>query len=108
GGRPRRRHAPRAQPQVRRRAAPAAAPSSLIVSTSSQTRAGSRRDGYVRRMTKRRMAKEIAAWILSLFLCFLFARAGIAKFDDASGWSAMFRAWGFPLWFRLFIGVWET
>jgi putative oxidoreductase len=59
-------------------------------------------------MTKKRVAKEIVAWFLSLYLCFLFAKAGIAKFDDGSGWSSMFRAFGFPLWFRLFIGAWET
>lgn len=59
-------------------------------------------------MTKKRIAKEIVAWFLSLFLCFLFAKAGIAKFDNGSGWSRMFHAFGFPLWFRLFIGVWET
>lgn len=59
-------------------------------------------------MDKKRIAKEIVAWLLALYLCFLFAKAGIAKFDDSSGWAKMFRANGFPLWFRLFIGAWET
>jgi len=59
-------------------------------------------------MTKKRIAKEIVAWFLALFLCFVFAKAGIAKFDDGSGWARMFRAYSFPVWFRLFIGVWEV
>ncbi|HEV7921209.1 MAG TPA: DoxX family protein [Thermoanaerobaculia bacterium] len=53
-------------------------------------------------------AKLVAAWVLALFLCVTFFRAGIAKFDDASGWSMAFRHWHFPVWFRLFIGVLEV
>lgn len=59
-------------------------------------------------MDKKRIAKEVAAWLLSLFLCFLFFRAGIAKFDDGSGWSIAFRGWGFAVWFRVLIGVLEV
>ncbi|HVR39878.1 MAG TPA: DoxX family protein [Thermoanaerobaculia bacterium] len=59
-------------------------------------------------MNKKRVAKEIAVWLLTIFLVFLFARAGIAKFDDASGWSKMFRAIGFPVWFRILIGILEV
>jgi putative oxidoreductase len=55
-----------------------------------------------------RIAKLIAAWILALFLCVTFFRAGITKFDDGSGWSAAFRAWHFPVWFRLAIGALEV
>ena len=59
-------------------------------------------------MDKKRIAKEIAAWLLALWLCFIFFRAGIAKFDDASGWSRAFRGWGFSVWFRVVIGVLEV
>jgi uncharacterized membrane protein YphA (DoxX/SURF4 family) len=55
-----------------------------------------------------RIAKLIAAWILAIFLCVTFFRAGIAKFDDASGWSSAFRHWHFPVWFRLLVGVLEV
>jgi uncharacterized membrane protein YphA (DoxX/SURF4 family) len=59
-------------------------------------------------MTKKRIAIEVLAWFLSLWLAFIFAKAGIAKFDDGSGWAAAFRNWHFPVWFRLLIGVVET
>ena len=57
---------------------------------------------------KKRIAKEIVAWLLALWLCFIFFRAGIDKFDDASGWSRAFRGWGFSVWFRVLIGVLEV
>lgn len=57
---------------------------------------------------KKRIAKEIVAWLLALWLCFIFFRAGIAKFDDTSGWSRAFRGWGFAVWFRVLIGVLEV
>ena len=59
-------------------------------------------------MNKKHLAKEIAAWLLALWLCYVFFRAGIAKFDDASGWSRAFRGWGFSVWFRVLIGVLEV
>jgi uncharacterized membrane protein YphA (DoxX/SURF4 family) len=59
-------------------------------------------------MTKKQWAREIATWILTALLCLMFARAGLLKFDGASGWSRLFRNVGFPVWFRIFIGVWEV
>ena len=59
-------------------------------------------------MDKKRIAKEIVAWLLALWLCWIFFRAGIDKFDDASGWSRAFRGWGFSVWFRVLIGVLEV
>ena len=55
-----------------------------------------------------RIVKEVVCWFLAIFLCITFFRAGITKFDDASGWSRAFRGWGFPVWFRIFIGAIET
>src|ERR1043166_1654383 len=46
--------------------------------------------------------------MLSLFLVWVFARQGVAKFCDASGWARAFRVWHFPAWFRITIGVLET
>lgn len=59
-------------------------------------------------MDKKHLARGIVAWLLALWLCFIFFRAGIAKFDDASGWSRAFRGWGFSVWFRVVIGVLEV
>ena len=59
-------------------------------------------------INKKRNAKENVAWLLALWLCYIFFRAGIDKFDDTSGWSRAFRGWGFAVWFRVLIGVWET
>jgi putative oxidoreductase len=56
----------------------------------------------------RKVALEIVLWVFALFLAWVFIRQGVAKFDDASGWSRAFRAWHFPVWFRILIGVLET
>ena len=47
-------------------------------------------------------------WVFALFLAWIFIRQGWSKFDDTSGWARAFRAWHFPVWFRILIGVAET
>ena len=54
-----------------------------------------------------RIAFDILLWVLSLLLIMVFVRAGWAKFDEASGWSKAFAFWGYPVWFRVLIGVLE-
>ncbi|HSE52944.1 MAG TPA: DoxX family protein [Gemmatimonadales bacterium] len=57
---------------------------------------------------RRRILMEVVLWVFALFLAWVFARQGIAKFSDDSGWARAFRFWHFPVWFRLLIGVGET
>jgi len=54
-----------------------------------------------------KLAKEIALWVICLFLVWVFVRAGMDKFSDTSGWAKAFRYWGYPVWFRILIGVME-
>ena len=54
-----------------------------------------------------RIAFEVVLWSVSLLLIMVFVRAGWDKFDDASGWARAFRAWGYPVWFRVLVGVIE-
>jgi uncharacterized membrane protein YphA (DoxX/SURF4 family) len=54
------------------------------------------------------IAREVALWILSLFLAWVFVRQGFSKFSDDSGWARAFRAWHYPDWFRILIGVVEV
>jgi uncharacterized membrane protein YphA (DoxX/SURF4 family) len=51
-----------------------------------------------------RIAAELLLWALSLLLIWVFTRAGLAKFDDGSGWARTFTMWGYPVWFRMVIG----
>ena len=51
---------------------------------------------------------EIALWVPTLFLAWVFIRQGPTKFSDTSGWARAFQVWHFPVWFRILIGVWET
>jgi putative oxidoreductase len=37
----------------------------------------------------------------------VFVRTGLAKFDSTSGWARAFATWGYPVWFRVLIGVVE-
>jgi uncharacterized membrane protein YphA (DoxX/SURF4 family) len=57
---------------------------------------------------RRRVLVDVVLWVFALFLVWIFARQGVAKFSDTSGWARAFRAWHFPLWFRIFIGAVET
>ena len=54
-----------------------------------------------------RIALEVVLWALALLLVSVFVRAGLAKFDADSGWSRAFAHWGYPVWFRVTIGVLE-
>ena len=51
---------------------------------------------------------DLALWVPTLFLVYVFARQGSAKFSDTSGWARAFAVWHFPIWFRILIGVCET
>lgn len=55
-----------------------------------------------------KLAKEIALWVVSLFLAYVFVKAGVQKFSNGSGWARAFALWGYPVWFRIFIGVVEV
>lgn len=57
---------------------------------------------------RRRVALEVVLWVFALFLAWVFARQGMAKFSDDSGWARAFRAWHYPVWFRLLVGAAET
>ena len=57
---------------------------------------------------RRRVVLDVVLWVFALFLAWVFARQGIAKFSDSSGWAQAFRLWHFPVWFRVCIGVAET
>jgi putative oxidoreductase len=57
---------------------------------------------------RRRIVLDVMLWVFALFLAWVFARQGIAKFSDESGWARAFRSWHFPVWFRVCVGVAET
>ncbi|HSE64019.1 MAG TPA: DoxX family protein [Thermoanaerobaculia bacterium] len=50
---------------------------------------------------------DLALWLPTLFLVYVFGRQGIAKFSDTSGWARAFAVWHFPVWFRILVGSWE-
>jgi putative oxidoreductase len=57
---------------------------------------------------RRKLVLDVVLWVFALFLVWVFVRQGVAKFSDTSGWARAFRAWHFPDWFRIMIGVLET
>ncbi len=52
--------------------------------------------------------RDLALWLPTLFLVWVFLRQGAAKFSDTSGWARAFEVWHFPVWFRILIGCCET
>ena len=57
---------------------------------------------------KRKSWGDLALWVPALFLAWVFARQGWAKFSDTSDWARAFAFWHFPVWFRILIGVMEV
>ena len=57
---------------------------------------------------RRQVVLDVVLWVFALFLAWVFIRQGTAKFSDTSGWARAFRAWHFPVWFRVVIGMLET
>ena len=55
-----------------------------------------------------RIVLEVALWALTALLVMVFVRAGLAKFEAESGWSRAFAYWGYPVWFRVWIGLLEV
>lgn len=51
---------------------------------------------------------DLALWVPTLFLVWVFSRQGWSKFFDDSGWARAFAAWHYAVWFRILIGVCET
>jgi putative oxidoreductase len=51
---------------------------------------------------------DLALWVVSAFLVYVFVRQGLAKFSDSSGWARAFAVWHYPIWFRIVIGVCEV
>ena len=54
-----------------------------------------------------RIGREVLLWALAAMLIMVFVRAGLDKFDASSGWARAFNVWGYPVWFRVLIGVLE-
>lgn len=52
-------------------------------------------------------AKIVGTWFPAILLILIFAPQGWAKFSDTSGWAVAFRHWGYPVWFRVTIGILE-
>ena len=55
-----------------------------------------------------RIVREVVLWLITLFLAYVFLRQGFAKFSDTSGWASAFRAWHYPDWFLILIGIIEV
>lgn len=51
---------------------------------------------------------DLALWLVSAFLVYVFVNQGLAKFSNSSGWARAFAMWHYPVWFRILIGVCET
>lgn len=54
-----------------------------------------------------KVAKIVGTWLPAILLILIFAPQGWAKFSDTSGWAVAFRHWGYPVWFRVTIGIIE-
>jgi len=58
-------------------------------------------------MNKKRIAKEIALWIVTLMLVLVCFRSGLLKLTGNVFWVRDFHRWNYPDWFRIVVGLAE-
>ena len=58
-------------------------------------------------MTKGRIVKEVALWIIALFLALVCLRSGWLKVTGNIFWVRDFHRWRYPDWFRIVVGIAE-
>ena len=58
-------------------------------------------------MTKGRIVKEVALWIITLLLALVCLRSGWLKVTGNVFWVRDFHRWGYPDWFRIVVGIAE-
>ena len=58
-------------------------------------------------MTKGQIVKEVALWIIALFLALVCLRSGWLKVTGNIFWVRDFHRWGYPDWFRIVVGIAE-
>ncbi|HVG28317.1 MAG TPA: DoxX family protein [Pyrinomonadaceae bacterium] len=52
------------------------------------------------KMTKKRIALEVALWLVAIFLALVCLRSGLTKLPADSFWARDFRRWRYPGWSR--------
>ncbi|MCA1631854.1 MAG: DoxX family protein [Acidobacteria bacterium] len=59
------------------------------------------------KMTKKRIALEVALWLVAIFLALVCLRSGLTKLPADSFWARDFRRWHYPGWSRYAVAVAE-
>lgn len=62
-------------------------------------------DSIQKRLTK---IQPVLVWLIIAYPAYRVIVNGIRKFDPEGMWTGAFEEWGYPVWFRIFIGVLET
>jgi putative oxidoreductase len=53
------------------------------------------------------VVRSAAVWVLRVLLAALFVIQGVVKLTGSPGWISRFRAWGYPDYFYVAVGVAE-
>lgn len=52
--------------------------------------------------------EHILLWLIGAYLSYKLMVTGYKKFDPDGMWTKAFLRWGYPVWFRVFIGILEV
>ncbi|MEP1780352.1 MAG: DoxX family protein [Reichenbachiella sp.] len=52
--------------------------------------------------------KHVLLWLIGAYLAYRLMLNGYRKFDPDGMWTNAFIRWGYPVWFRIFIGILEV
>lgn len=53
-------------------------------------------------------ARRLIAWLVALYLAWMYLQMGWVKFDPEGFWTEAFQKWGYPPWLRVAVGVAEV
>jgi len=59
-------------------------------------------------MTTAKRIRLGIVFLCALFLAQMFVQMGLVKFETDGFWTAAFDRWGYPVWFRIAVGVVEV
>lgn len=51
--------------------------------------------------------RVVLVWVFSLIIALIMISQGWPKFFETGRWTTSFAEWGYPVWFRMLIGVLE-
>jgi uncharacterized membrane protein YphA (DoxX/SURF4 family) len=58
-------------------------------------------------LSRIRKIQPLLIWLMSAYFAHSMIKNGVFKLEEGAFWTNAFRDWGYPVWFRILVGVLE-